>query len=279
MVDKSEKQEEGLKMETGGVALTSTLEGNNLQITGHKLNGQNYTQWARSVHLFLQGKGKEEYITDEATKPHEGDAKLKTWKLENSLVMSWLLNTMTNEIGGYFMYFSTTKEKWDATQETYLDVDNTSAIFEIKSLIHDLRQGNSIITEYFNTLTRYWQQLDIYEEIKWSCAEDSMQYKTLVEKERIYKFLLGLNKDLDEVRGRILGKKPLSKVQEVFSEVRREESRRKIMLGGSTERNLGCKEIPTKLPTEKAHTFMRKLQEDRTYKGHMLVSLWKTSKR
>jgi len=76
--------------------------------------------------------------------------------------------------------------------------------------------------------------LDIYEEIKWGCAKDSIQYKTLVEKEQIYKFLLGLNKDLDEVRGWILGKKPLPKVQEVFSKVRRKESRRKIMQGGST---------------------------------------------
>jgi len=67
MAGKSEKQEEGLKMEIGGVVLTSTFEGNNLQITGHKLNGQNYTQWARSIRLFLQRKGKEEYITGEAT--------------------------------------------------------------------------------------------------------------------------------------------------------------------------------------------------------------------
>lgn len=44
---------------------------------------------------------------------------------------------------------------------------------------------------------------------------------------------MGLNKDLDEVRGRILGTKPLPKIREAFSEVRREESRRKLMLGTS----------------------------------------------
>lgn len=60
------------------------------------------------------------------------------------------------------------------------------------------------------------------------------QYKGRLEKERIYKFLLGLNKDLDEVRGRILGTKQLPKIREVFSEVRREESRRKLMLGNTT---------------------------------------------
>ena len=46
-------------------------------------------------------------------------------------------------------------------------------------------------------------------------------------------FLAGLNKELDEVRGRILGKKPLPSMQEVFSEIRREEGRRIVMLGGN----------------------------------------------
>ncbi|KAI5410279.1 hypothetical protein KIW84_055684 [Lathyrus oleraceus] len=145
--------------------------------------------------------------------------------------MSWLLNTMTNEIGENFMFYDTAKEIWDAVKETYSNVDNTSVIFEIKSILHDLRQGESSVTEYFNILNKHWQQLDIYEEVTWCCTEDQKKYKELVEKDRIYKFLLGLNKDLDEVRGRILGTKPLLKIREAFSEVRREESRKKIMLG------------------------------------------------
>jgi len=54
-----------------------------------------------------------------------------------------------------------------------------------------------------------------------------------VKKERIYKFLLGLNKNLDEVHVGILGTKPLPKIWEVFLEVRMEESRRNLMLGTS----------------------------------------------
>ncbi|XP_056174835.1 uncharacterized protein LOC130140180 [Syzygium oleosum] len=53
------------------------------------------------------------------------------------------------------------------------------------------------------------------------------------ENDRVYMFLAGLNRSLDEVRGRILGRKPLPSIREVFSEVRREESRRRIMLHDS----------------------------------------------
>ncbi|RVW98281.1 hypothetical protein CK203_034262 [Vitis vinifera] len=132
----------------------STTDGIILPITGHKLNGQNFIQWAQSVRIFICGKGKEEYLTGAIVQPKEDDPGYRTWKLENSMVMSWLINSMTNDIGENFMYYGTTKEIWDAARETYSNIDNTSAIFEIKSILQDLRQGDSTVTEYFNILTR-----------------------------------------------------------------------------------------------------------------------------
>ncbi|KAL6332917.1 hypothetical protein AAG906_019922 [Vitis piasezkii] len=57
------------------------------------------------------------------------------------------------------------------------------------------------------------------------------KYQKIVEKRRLFKFLLGLNKHLDEVHGRILGTKPLPIICEAFAEVKREETRKKLMLG------------------------------------------------
>ena len=51
-------------------------------------------------------------------------------------------------------------------------------------------------------------------------------------------FLLGLNKNMDEVRGRILGTKPLPNIREVALEVRQEESRKKVMVGSQTNQPL-----------------------------------------
>lgn len=85
-------------------------------------------------------------------------------------------------------------------------------------------------TQYFNSLNKYWLQLDKYDTIQWKCTDVSARYKQIVEKKRLYKFLIGLNKNLDGVRGRILGTKPLQSLREVFAEVRREESRMKVML-------------------------------------------------
>ncbi|KAF7834646.1 Retrovirus-related Pol polyprotein from transposon RE1 [Senna tora] len=68
-------------------------------ITGHKLNGQNYLQWRQSVFMFLCGKGKNDYLSGVAKAPSQQDASYKKWWAENNMVMSWLINSMTTEIG------------------------------------------------------------------------------------------------------------------------------------------------------------------------------------
>ena len=71
--------------------------------------------------------------------------------------------------------------------------------------MHDLQQGEMIVTRHFNVLSWHWQQLDKFEELEWDCPRDRIMYKKIHEKKRTFKFLLGLNKNLDEVCGRILG--------------------------------------------------------------------------
>lgn len=41
----------------------------------------------------------------------------------------------------------------------------------------------------------------------------------MMDKERVFDFLYGLNKDFDEVRGRVLGFKPFPEVKEAFAMV------------------------------------------------------------
>ena len=84
--------------------------------------------------------------------------------------------------------------------------------------------------QYFNMLTCSWLQLDLHETHLWKCADDSSIYQQIVEQKRTIRFLLGLNKDLDEVKGRVMGIKPFPTIREAFAEVRREESRTKLML-------------------------------------------------
>ena len=116
---------------------------------------------------------------------------------------------MESKISRTYLFYKTTKEAWDAVQEIYSDLENTTQCFEIRSDIRTTRQGNMNVTEYYNTLLELWQEMDLFYDPSWECTTNSLTYGKMLEKERIFYFLQGLNSDLDEVRGRLLGVKPL----------------------------------------------------------------------
>lgn len=63
---------------------------------------------------------------------------------------------MVNEIGEKFLFYRIANEIWDATKETYSNFENTFELFEVESILHDLRQGELLVTQHFNSLTQYW---------------------------------------------------------------------------------------------------------------------------
>lgn len=102
-------------------------------IRGHKLNGNNY------LLLFIRGKSCDEYLTGELRPLPANDPNAYLWKIENNMVMSWLVTSMTPEIRENFFLYETAHEIWEATQEFYSSKENTSVIFEIESTLHNLR--------------------------------------------------------------------------------------------------------------------------------------------
>ncbi|RVW85509.1 hypothetical protein CK203_044032 [Vitis vinifera] len=142
--------------ESGGRSEIPNLGGNDsspILITGHKLNGHNYLQWSQSVLLFICDKGKDEYLTGEAAMPETTEPGFRKWKIENNMIMSWLINSMNNDMGENFLLFGTAKDIWDAAKETYSSSENISELFQVESALHDFRQGEQSVTQYYNTLT------------------------------------------------------------------------------------------------------------------------------
>ena len=62
---------------------------------------------------------------------------------------------------------------------------------------------------------------------------DSVRFKKKMENERVFEFLAGLNRELDDVRSRVLSRRPLPSIREVFFEVWQKEIRRRVILDHS----------------------------------------------
>ena len=101
----------------------------------------------------------------------------------------------------------------------------------------------------------------MYSDYEWKSPDDCNHKKKMVEKDRVFKFLAGLNVEFDEVRGRLIGRVPLPSLNEVFSEVRKEETRRSVMLG--KKEPIGSLESSA-LVTAKANMVRQPLNQPRT---------------
>ena len=53
--------------------------------------------------MFICGRGKDEYLTGAVPRPMKEDPKFKRWKAKNNIVMSWLINSMNNDIRKNFI--------------------------------------------------------------------------------------------------------------------------------------------------------------------------------
>ncbi|RVW31424.1 hypothetical protein CK203_086764 [Vitis vinifera] len=123
-------------------------------------------------------------------------------------------------IGKTYMFLPTAKDVWDAIWETYSDAENASQIFEIKMRLWQMKQGDREVTEYYTEMLGLWQDLDLNYEEEWECTGDSVRFKKKMENERVFEFLTGLNRELDDVRSRVLSRRSLPSIREVFFEVR-----------------------------------------------------------
>ncbi|XP_024020665.1 uncharacterized protein LOC112091385 [Morus notabilis] len=136
-----------------------------LQLTVHKLNGSNYLEWAQSIKLAIDIRGKLGYLTGEVKQPAAGDPNLKALRSDNSLTIAWLINSMELAIGKPHLFLPTAKEVWEAVRDMYSNVKNSSQIFELKTKLWKSKQGDRDVTSYYNEIVPLWQELDL-------CYED-----------------------------------------------------------------------------------------------------------
>lgn len=65
------------------------------------------------LESIFRGRGKIEYLTGIKKEPAKDDSIYATWDAESSMVMTWLVNSMDEDISSNYMCYSTAKELWD----------------------------------------------------------------------------------------------------------------------------------------------------------------------
>ncbi|KAI4317962.1 hypothetical protein L6164_025782 [Bauhinia variegata] len=106
--------------------------------------------------MCICGRGKDGHLTGETIAPEVTDPKYRSWKTDDHLVMSWLINSMTTKVGENFLLHRTAKEIWEAARVTYSSMENTSKLLEIETRLYDLKQGDLPLFYFRSTTQSLW---------------------------------------------------------------------------------------------------------------------------
>ncbi|KAI5445651.1 hypothetical protein KIW84_013754 [Lathyrus oleraceus] len=177
---------------------------------GYWLTGKNYFQWSQFIRHTLKCCDMPDHI--EGNPPLVTAPNFPSWDKDDSAIITWLWNSISPEISRNCMYLSSAKAVWEYLRRSYSMKQDMSACYDLKRKIFNTKQGNLSITEYFGVLNGFWIELDQYQNLKMECSKDTATLNTVVERDRIFDFLAGLNAEFDPIRVQILVRKPVVKL-------------------------------------------------------------------
>ena len=79
------------------------------------------------------------YLTGEKKVLAVDDPNYAIQDAENSMVMTWLVNSMEEDINSNYMCYPTIQELWENVNQMYYDLGNQSQIFELTLKLGEIR--------------------------------------------------------------------------------------------------------------------------------------------
>ncbi|KAF3774958.1 hypothetical protein EJ110_NYTH47366 [Nymphaea thermarum] len=120
------------------------------------------------------GHQKEHVI--EENKPVEKSGKYSSWKGDNNIVMSLIMNSVQPQIASTIAYYTSAKQMWDFLKQTYSNDRNISEILQVEEELLNLQEGDQSLAQYFASLKSVSDRLKALRPPSLTC------YKTHVAK-------------------------------------------------------------------------------------------------
>lgn len=169
----------------------------------------------------LEAKNVIGFIDGSIPKPEETDAYYNIWCRCNSMVKSWLLNSVTKKIYTIILYFQSAADIWKDLH-TGFHKSNLPRLYKLRHQLQSLRQGNMDLSSYHTQTQAYWEELSSLQ-VTARTVEALLAEK---ETNRVIDFLMGLNDSYDHIRSQIIMKKTLPSLSEVYNILDQDDSQR-----------------------------------------------------
>ncbi|GJU88477.1 cysteine-rich receptor-like protein kinase 8 [Tanacetum coccineum] len=180
-----------------------------LLLISKKLTGSdNYSSWKRSLMIALNAKNKTKIVTGQFLEPSM-ESELRTiWEINNDMLISWILNTVSEQINNNLNFINSASKLWSELQEHYTKING------------------------------FWDEFDALE-APYMCVyvcncKNGRVNGERDQRKRLIQFLMGLDESYSNIKEQILLMQPLPSVAKAYTMVRQEEKQRERLSIKST---------------------------------------------
>lgn len=197
-------------------------------VTQALTGGANYPVWSRAMRLALRGKHKLGFIDGSCLHEAQDDGMRDQWDRCNAVVLSWILNTVSQELQNSLIFFHDARSVWLDLQERF-DKVTGSRIFSLHREISDLRQGSSTVSAYYTKLRELWDEQSAILPLPSCQCDNTKIYAERAQQQRLLQFLVGLNETYAAARSQILLMSPLPSINQAFAMIAEDEAQRDLV--------------------------------------------------
>ncbi|KAJ4755428.1 Retroelement pol polyprotein-like [Rhynchospora pubera] len=189
----------------------------------------------------LRAKNKLGFIDGTLSEPESTNPEACMWESCNSMLVSWLFNSIDPALQPSIAYMETVKELWDDLRERF-SVKNAPRIHQLKADIAAAKQQGQSVVAYYTRLKGMWDELSNYSRVpvckcKGCTCDAAAELVKEREEEKTRQFLMGLDDSVfGTVRSNILSMEPLPSLNKVYAVVIQEE-RHRSMARSQDEKN------------------------------------------
>ncbi|GAV66771.1 UBN2_3 domain-containing protein, partial [Cephalotus follicularis] len=147
----------------------------------------------------------------------------------NYLIMSYLLNSMEPTVARGYLLMDSATDIWISAEKTFSKKKNTFQCYEIRKKLGDTKQKEMSVFQYYSTLKGLWHELGYYGPFNAINPIDAATFQEWQDNHRLFDLLKGLNVEFEPIRAQILSTKPLPYLEDAFSSIQSEDTRRAAM--------------------------------------------------
>ena len=204
-------------------------------VSVEKLTGAgNYREWRRSMEIVLASKRKLGFVTGVIKREAEDDAKAEQWDTCNSMVIAWLMGSMSETIKRSTLFLSTAREVWKQLEVRYSQT-NGARKYKLSRDVYELKQNERPISEYHTEMSALWEEIEglnllpALTQMSPEVNEFIQAMNRQKEEQHLFQFLNGLDEEYAPQRSHILMQSPLPSVEVACGTLLQEEAQRETL--------------------------------------------------